>query len=112
MASDSSVASHVASSVSQSVRNAMESQGSTVSSAMSSATAAVTAQEPSSWLGSFAWLILALLNLVSTILYRVIRIATITLPAFLFTLLSTSWTVTMNATTLYVDTLRLVWHMS
>jgi hypothetical protein len=35
-------------------------------------------------------------------LYWVIRIVTISVPTILFTLFSTSWTVTMNATTLYV----------
>lgn len=57
-------------------------------------------QEPSGWLGLFGKLIYFSLNLISTILYWVLRIATISIPSFLFTLFSTSWTITMNATTL------------
>lgn len=70
---------------------------------MSATASEMVAQEPSGWLGLFGRLILAILNLVSTILYWVIRIATINVPSILYSLLSTSWTVTMNATTLYVN---------
>lgn len=66
------------------------------------ATVEMTTQQPSGWLGSFGWLIYMILNLVSIILYWVLRIATINVPSILYTLFSTSWTVTMNATTLYV----------
>lgn len=63
-------------------------------------TAAVAAQESPGWLGLFGRLVYMLLNAVSTILYWVLRIATINIPTIMYTLLSTSWTVTMNATTL------------
>ncbi|ODA76719.1 hypothetical protein RJ55_07990 [Drechmeria coniospora] len=52
------------------------------------------------WFGLIGWLLLSIINLVSTILYWVIRIATFNVPVILYTLFSTSWTVTMNATTL------------
>lgn len=55
----------------------------------------------SSWLGFTARLIVAILHLVSSLLYWTIRLVTITIPTVLFTLFSRSWTVTMNATTLY-----------
>ncbi|KAH7017727.1 hypothetical protein EDB80DRAFT_564135 [Ilyonectria destructans] len=67
---------------------------------MNTISSEVATQGSYSWLGLFGWFIWFILNVVSTILYWVIRIATITLPTFLFTLFSTSWTVTMNATTL------------
>lgn len=66
------------------------------------ATAIMAAQESPGWLGLFGWFIYMILNTVSTILYWVLRIATINVPTIVYTLLSTSWTVTMNATTLYV----------
>lgn len=62
----------------------------------------VAAQGSGGWLGFFGWLIWLLLHVTSTILYWIIRIATISFPTILYTLFSTSWTVTMNATTLYV----------
>ncbi|KAF4125228.1 lysophospholipid hydrolase [Geosmithia morbida] len=71
--------------------------------AMSAATQQMTAagqEAPTGWLGLFGWSIYVILNLVSIILYWVLRIATINIPTFLFTLFSTSWTITMNATTL------------
>src|SRR5687768_11825312 len=98
----SSDMSNAAGSLSQTVARAMESHTSSIASAVSSATDAVVAQEHSGWLGAFGRLILIMLNLISTVLYWVIRIATINIPTILFTLFSTSWTVTMNATTLYV----------
>ncbi|KAI5463111.1 hypothetical protein BGZ63DRAFT_351838 [Mariannaea sp. PMI_226] len=96
MASDPSNAAQVASVVTESVSRAM----STVSAEMSSPPATMATQASSSWLGFFGWLIWFIFHVVSTILYWVIRIATINFPSFLYTLFSTSWTVTMNATTL------------
>ncbi|PHH64605.1 hypothetical protein CDD81_4216 [Ophiocordyceps australis] len=52
------------------------------------------------WFGLLGWLLLSTINLVSAMLYWVICIATFNLPRILYTLFSTSWTVTMNATTL------------
>ncbi|PHH69294.1 hypothetical protein CDD82_7855 [Ophiocordyceps australis] len=58
------------------------------------------AHHGSGWFGILGWLLLSVINLVSSTLYWTIRIATFNLPRILFTLFSTSWTVTMNATTL------------
>lgn len=68
--------------------------------AVMNATAVMAAQESPGWLGLFGWFIYMILNTISTILYWVLRIATINVPTIMYTLLSTSWTVTMNATTL------------
>jgi lysophospholipid hydrolase len=54
----------------------------------------------SSWLGLFARMTLWVLQVISTILYYLIKFSTISVPTTLFTLFSTSLTVTMNATTL------------
>jgi lysophospholipid hydrolase len=54
----------------------------------------------SSWLGFFARVIFWILQTVSTILYYALKMTTISVPTLLFTLFSTSLTVTMNATTL------------
>ena len=55
-----------------------------------------------SWVGLFARLTLGVLRLVSTVLYWVLKLTTFSFPTLLFTLFSTSLTVTMNATTLWV----------
>ncbi|KAM0742585.1 hypothetical protein ACQRIT_002762 [Beauveria bassiana] len=52
------------------------------------------------WFGILGWIVLSLINLVSMALYWSARIVTITIPSLLYALLSASWTVTMNATTL------------
>ncbi|WAO95146.1 Lysophospholipase NTE1 [Fusarium falciforme] len=96
MASDPSNAARVAGLVSESVSNALSSSAPSAMSAMPAA----AAHESYSWLGLFGWLIWSIFHIVSTILYWVIRIATINFPSFLYHLFSTSWTVTMNATTL------------
>jgi lysophospholipid hydrolase len=101
----SSGMSNAASSVSQSFTSAMQSSTSSAASAMSSARDAVAAQEHSGWLGAFGRLILFLLNIISVVLYWVLRITTFNIPSILFALFSTSWTVTMNATTLYVPSI-------
>lgn len=51
---------------------------------------------------SASWftIILWLLHLISSVLYFVLKLATISTPTFLFNIFSTSLTVTMNATTL------------
>ncbi|KAK0388598.1 hypothetical protein NLU13_4841 [Sarocladium strictum] len=96
----SSDMSNAADSLSQTVVRALESHTTSIASAMSSARDTAAAQEHSGWLGAFGRLILLVLNLTSRVLYWIIRIATINIPTILFTLFSTSWTVTMNATTL------------
>lgn len=102
MASDLSSASQLAGVVSDSVTKALGSTAFSVPSLVSDATTDA-AQQPGSWLGFFGWLVWFILHVVSTILYWAIRITTFSLPSFLFTLFSTSWTVTMNATTLYAS---------
>ncbi|KAK7409548.1 phosphatidylcholine and lysophosphatidylcholine phospholipase [Neonectria punicea] len=100
MASDLSNAAQVASAVADTVAHTLSSSTGLLPADMSLAPAQVATQASSSWLGLFGWLIWFILHVVSTILYWVIRIATINFPSLLFTLFSTSWTVTMNATTL------------
>ncbi|KAF4975403.1 hypothetical protein FZEAL_7812 [Fusarium zealandicum] len=100
MASDPSNAARVAGVVSESVAHALSSSSAASAPSLLSTVPATAAQEPSSWLGFFGWLIWFTFHIVSTILYWVIRIATINIPSFLYHLFSTSWTVTMNATTL------------
>ena len=99
MASD--LSSNAAGLVSESVA-ALSSPSSSLGEVMSVAPDAMATQESYGWLGLFGWLIWFILHFVSTILYWIIRIATINLPTILYSLFSTSWTVTMNATTLYV----------
>jgi hypothetical protein len=67
--------------------------------ALANTTATEQAHGQRSWLGMFVQLIFFLIKLVPGILYWLITFTTITLPTFLFTLFSTSLTVTMNATT-------------
>jgi lysophospholipid hydrolase len=69
-------------------------------SAVGRASDVVQVHGSSSWLGLFARLILWILQTVSSLLYFVIKLATISVPTTLFTVFSTSLTVTMNATTL------------
>lgn len=59
-----------------------------------------SSHEPGTWSGFVGRMVLSLLQLVSSILYWAVRLATITIPTLLFSLFSTTWTVTMNATTL------------
>ncbi|KAK3391068.1 hypothetical protein B0H63DRAFT_429903 [Podospora didyma] len=73
-----------------------------LSSAVSRASDVAEAHGSSSWLGLFARLVLWILHIISAILYFVIKLATFSFPSFLFTLFSTSLTVTMNATTLMI----------
>lgn len=98
----SSDVSSAARALSESVSATIRTSGEVLPSAFTRAQEVVEAQGSSSWLGLFGRLILAILSLLSSILYWAIRIVTITIPTVLFTLFSTSWTVTMNATTLYV----------
>lgn len=71
-----------------------------LNSAVTRANDVVEAHGSSSWLGLFARLILWILHTISSLLYIAIKLATISIPTFLFALFSTSLTVTMNATTL------------
>lgn len=103
MASDLSNMAQAASSVTSTLTAALDSSSARVlADAMNTTGAdAATARQATSWLGLFGWLVYHVLNLVSTILYWAARIVTISVPKLLFAMFSTSWTVTMNATTLY-----------
>ena len=57
-------------------------------------------QVPGTWSGFIGRIVLYLLQVISSILYWAVRLTTITVPTLLFSIFSTSWTVTMNATTL------------
>ncbi|TVY17215.1 Lysophospholipase NTE1 [Lachnellula arida] len=98
-------------SISKPVSSALESftslasnMSSASSAPLASATAvAVLAEQANSersWLGSLGRMIFYLITIIPGILYWVITFTTITIPTLLFTLFSTSLTVTMNATTL------------
>ncbi|KAF4956632.1 hypothetical protein FSARC_11510 [Fusarium sarcochroum] len=100
MASDPSNAAQMAGAVAETVAHALSSSSAASVPSVVSTMPTVSAQEPYSWFGLFGWLIWFIFHITSTILYWVIRIATINVPSFLFHLFSTSWTVTMNATTL------------
>lgn len=80
---------------------AVDGVSSTLAAAMSTAMAEAGSREVSGWLGFFGWLLYVVFNLISTVLYWAVRIVTISIPRLLYALLSSSWTVTMNATTLY-----------
>jgi lysophospholipid hydrolase len=71
-----------------------------LSSAVAAASDVANAHGSSSWLGFFARVVLWILQFVSMVLYYAIKLATISVPTLLYTLFSTSLTVTMNATTL------------
>ncbi|RFU73225.1 lysophospholipase nte1 [Trichoderma arundinaceum] len=100
MASDLSNAARLAGSLSQSVSRVMESPSGSLT--MSHATVEA-AHASTGWLGLIGWLLLSIINLISTLLYWIIRTVTITFPSVLYTLFSASWTVTMNATTLFAS---------
>jgi lysophospholipid hydrolase len=71
-----------------------------LSSAVAAASDVANTHGSSSWLGFFARVVLWILQFVSMVLYYAIKLATISVPTLLYTLFSTSLTVTMNATTL------------
>ncbi|CAK7264891.1 phosphatidylcholine and lysophosphatidylcholine phospholipase [Sporothrix epigloea] len=73
-----------------------------VSTAAAIAHDVTTTHGSSSWIGLFVRLILSGLHVVSIVLYFVLKAATFSLPTLLYTLFSTTLTVTMNATTLMV----------
>ncbi|KAK4236919.1 hypothetical protein C8A03DRAFT_35156 [Achaetomium macrosporum] len=75
-------------------------QSNALSSAVSVASDVANTHGSSSWLGFFARIVLWILQLISTVLYYTLKLATISVPTLLYTLFSTSLTVTMNATTL------------
>lgn len=105
--SSSSAAAAAASSLSavlaKSVSAAAGGPRAALSSAVSTAHDVAVNHGSSSWIGLFARLILSVFHVISVILYFVLKLATFSLPTLLFTLFSTTLTVTMNATTLYVS---------
>jgi lysophospholipid hydrolase len=72
-------------------------------SALAVAASPAAEQASGSWLGVFANVTLAIIHLLSSVIYWVVRITTFSIPSLLFSLFSTSLTVTMNATTLYAE---------
>ncbi|KAB5532628.1 lysophospholipase NTE1 [Coniochaeta sp. 2T2.1] len=98
---DSSAA-KVLSSALPSTVSTMRPEATAALAAVTRASDVIEAHTSSSWLGLFARLILWILHTVSTILYYALKMTTISVPTLLFTLFSTSLTVTMNATTLMV----------
>jgi lysophospholipid hydrolase len=72
-----------------------------LSQALAMATPEVAANPPqSSTFGLLAWIILSMLKVVPSILYHLIAFTTITIPTWIYTLLSISLTVTVNFSTL------------
>ncbi|KKA29893.1 hypothetical protein TD95_001491 [Thielaviopsis punctulata] len=79
----------------------LDALASSAEAVLAEATHLVEAQASSStWMGFIGRAILAVLHFISSILYRFLRMTTFSVPTFLFTTLSSTWTVTMNATTL------------
>jgi lysophospholipid hydrolase len=97
---------HSIGSLSGTVSSVIQSLTGTMASAMPSTaalangTAIEKVDAQGSWAWTFARMIIFLVKVFPGILFWIITFTTITLPTFLFTLLSTSLTVTMNATTL------------
>lgn len=98
----SSLSSAAVTASSETLSAALKATSPALPSALDRAHEVVATHGSSSWLGFIAWLVIAILHLTSSILYWTLRLATITVPTLLLTLFSTSWTVTMNATTLMV----------
>jgi lysophospholipid hydrolase len=100
-------------SLSGTISPAIQSLTRTMASAIPSAvvqaneTAVAQVDTQGSWAWSLARIIIFLIKVFPGILFWIITFTTITLPTFLFTLLSTSLTVTMNATTLWVHILHI-----
>ncbi|KAI1660070.1 lysophospholipase NTE1 [Daldinia decipiens] len=86
--------------LSQAVATIANSSSTAIASAITRVNDVADTQGSSSWLGLFARLVLFIFHILSTILYWSLKLTTISVPTLLFTLFSTSWTVTMNATTL------------
>ncbi|KAI6093576.1 lysophospholipase NTE1 [Hypoxylon rubiginosum] len=95
-----SAAGTVQAALSQTMSTIASSSSAAVASAVARADDVVQVQASSSWLGLIARFVLYIFHILSTILYWSLKLTTISVPTLLFTLFSTSWTVTMNATTL------------
>ncbi|KAJ8129375.1 hypothetical protein O1611_g4258 [Lasiodiplodia mahajangana] len=86
--------------LSDAVSSVMTSSTTTAVAALARTQQVAQTEGSSSWLGLIARMLLFLLHILSTILYWSLKLTTISVPTLLFTLFSTSLTVTMNATTL------------
>ncbi|OTB06387.1 hypothetical protein M426DRAFT_319120 [Hypoxylon sp. CI-4A] len=86
--------------LSQAVSSIANSTSAAVASAVTQVDDVARVQGSSSWLGLVAHFVLFILHILSTVLYWSLKLTTISVPTLLFTLFSTSLTVTMNATTL------------
>ncbi|GAP83574.1 putative lysophospholipase NTE1 [Rosellinia necatrix] len=84
------------------VSSVLSSSTATAASAFARAQHVAETESSSSWLGLMARFLLFIFHILSTILYWSLKLTTISVPTLLFTLFSTSLTVTMNATTLAV----------
>ncbi|KJZ78027.1 Lysophospholipase NTE1 [Hirsutella minnesotensis 3608] len=108
MASGLSNAAQALDGVSSSVAQALESPRGQLSAPLTTALSTVATRDGSGWFGVVAWLLLGIINFTSTLLYWTLRMTTINVPLTLYTLFSTSWTVTMNATTLMLIVVAIV----
>ncbi|KAI1210007.1 lysophospholipase NTE1 [Annulohypoxylon truncatum] len=97
---DQSTTTSVEMAVSQAVSSIANSSSATITSAVTRVDDVARSQGSSSWLGLIARFVLFILHILSSILYWSLKLTTISVPTLLFTLFSTTWTVTMNATTL------------
>ncbi|KAI1394111.1 lysophospholipase NTE1 [Hypoxylon trugodes] len=97
---DASTVTSVEMAISQAVSTIANTSSAAVASAVTQVDDVARAQGSSSWLGLMARFVLFILHILSTILYWSLKLTTISVPTLLFTLFSTSLTVTMNATTL------------
>ncbi|KAI2465504.1 lysophospholipase NTE1 [Annulohypoxylon bovei var. microspora] len=97
---DQSTATSVEMAISQAVSAIANSSSAAVTSAVTRVDDVARSQGSSSWLGLIVRFVLFILHILSSILYWSLKLTTISVPTLLFTLFSTTWTVTMNATTL------------
>ncbi|OTA69419.1 lysophospholipase NTE1 [Hypoxylon sp. EC38] len=105
---DSFTASNIETGLSEAVSTIARTSSAAVASAVNQVDDVARAQGSSSWLGLLARFVLFILHILSTIIYWGLKLTTISVPTLIFTLFSTSWTVTMNATTLALIVLLIV----
>ncbi|KAI8965786.1 lysophospholipase NTE1 [Daldinia sp. FL1419] len=97
---DSSNATNVEAALSQVASTIENSSATAIASAITKVNDVAEARGSSSWLGLAVRFVLYILHILSTILYWSLKLTTISVPTLLFAMFSTSWTVTMNATTI------------
>jgi lysophospholipid hydrolase len=86
--------------MSETISAAMQEGTAQLSSIAANASQLADDSSAGSWITLTGRLVLGILHLVSTILYYVVKLTTISIPTLLFSMFSASLTVTMNATTL------------